>query len=319
MTKERRAIQGPVKAGILRKIKALLDKNRLGELLVLKGLITDEDLKSALAVQREARTPLGRILVDNNLISQRQLSFVLVRQTALRASTALILAMLSLTDTSGKKAYADGLRDFSIQVAFAAASSPGYTQLNNFPKLFDSTEKRSGNLKPFTKWTGVFDKFDRQVANGQAARVAAEWRQSLSGLENASLKTIAGRVNSVMNSKPYIEDKNNYGSSDYWATPVDFMQKGGDCEDYAIAKYTAMRSLGVPDERMRIAIVQDTLKNIPHAVLVVYTEDGPYILDNQIKTMLDASHAGRYKPIFSINKTAWWLHTPSSGTQVASR
>jgi predicted transglutaminase-like cysteine proteinase len=60
------------------------------------------------------------------------------------------------------------------------------------------------------------------------------------------------------------------------------------------------------------------VKNIPHAVLVVYTEDGTFILDNQNEDMLDGERAGRYRPIFSINRQAWWLHSAPGATIVAS-
>ena len=71
---------------------------------------------------------------------------------------------------------------------------------------------------------------------------------------------------------------------------------------------------------VRIAIVQDLQKNIPHAVLVVYTDQGSMILDNQIKTAIDSNRVSHYKPIFSINQNAWWLHTAPKGnvTVVAS-
>ena len=129
----------------------------------------------------------------------------------------------------------------------------------------------------------------------------------------------ARRVNDLMNSVQYISDKRNWGRSDYWATPIEFLERGGDCEDFAIAKYAALRALGVPDSRMRVAIVKDTQKNIAHAVLIVYGEDGPLILDNQIKTVRADNSIRHYKPIYSINRTAWWLHTAPKATQVASR
>ena len=107
--------------------------------------------------------------------------------------------------------------------------------------------------------------------------------------------------------------------SDYWATPVEFFNNGGDCEDYAIAKYASLRALGVPENRMRVAIVQDLKKNIPHALLIVYTNNGPVALDNQSQKVLQIGNIiNRYKPIFSINRTAWWLHVESSNTVVAS-
>jgi predicted transglutaminase-like cysteine proteinase len=141
----------------------------------------------------------------------------------------------------------------------------------------------------------------------------------LENFQGLSLKQMADRVNDMMNERPYISDKRNWGQTDYWATPVEFMKRGGDCEDFAIAKYAALRTLGVPEERLRLAIVQDTQKNIPHAVLVVYTDQGAVLLDNQIKTLVDAERAGRYRPIYSINRQAWWLHSTPDSTRIASR
>jgi predicted transglutaminase-like cysteine proteinase len=72
---------------------------------------------------------------------------------------------------------------------------------------------------------------------------------------------------------------------------------------------------------MRIAIVKDLQKGVPHAILIVYTENGPMVLDNQIKKMTEADDIEHYKPIFSINRTAWWLHNDnrnSNPTQIAS-
>jgi predicted transglutaminase-like cysteine proteinase len=59
---------------------------------------------------------------------------------------------------------------------------------------------------------------------------------------------------------------------------------------------------------MRLAIVHDKIKNIPHAILIVYTDNGPMVLDNQIKTTKQASRVTRYKPIYSINSSGWWRH-----------
>lgn len=96
------------------------------------------------------------------------------------------------------------------------------------------------------------------------------------------------------------------------------MERGaGDCEDYAISKYASLRALGVPEDRMRIVILQDTAKNIPHAILAVYADNGILILDNQIKTVKRDTEISNYRPIYSINRQGWWLHK-SSGTVLAS-
>ena len=39
---------------------------------------------------------------------------------------------------------------------------------------------------------------------------------------------------------PYVSDMDNYGVSDFWAPINLFIQRGGDCEDYAIAAATIL-------------------------------------------------------------------------------
>ena len=167
----------------------------------------------------------------------------------------------------------------------------------------------------------MFDRFNASLNSGGANGEINKFRQDLQALKGMPMNKMVTRVNDMMNAKRYVTDKANYGKTDYWATPVEFFKKGGDCEDFAIAKYTALRALGVPENRLRIAIVQDLKKNIPHAVLIVYTDQGPMLLDNQIKTAMKADRVSHYKPIFSINQNAWWLHTAPKGgnvTRVAS-
>lgn len=305
------------------KCDTIARNSRLGDMLVRRGLITALDLRQALDHQRAVQLPLGQILVRNQAISRAQLLLCLARQNTIRMFIALVLCAFSLTGGGGKKAMAGPQDRVPLQSVFTQASAPApagmsYAKLNRFPNLFGTEEKASANLDPFTKWTGVMRRLDDDMSSGRARAMVVTWSSRL-GASGRSLKTLAAAVNDMMNAKPYIPDSRNWGQSDYWETPAEFQSRGGDCEDYAIAKYAALKSLGVPEERLRIAIVQDTWKKLPHAVLVVYTDEGPYILDNQSKSMLSGSGPGRYKPIFSINRTAWWLHTaPGGGTQIAS-
>nr|WP_279347251.1 transglutaminase-like cysteine peptidase [Govania unica] len=134
------------------------------------------------------------------------------------------------------------------------------------------------------------------------------------------LSKLAGRprseqivaINHFMNLAPYVTDMVNWGVPDYWATTREFMQKDGDCEDYAIAKYFSLKALGVPADSMRIVIVEDMNLKTPHAVLAVYEAGAdkgvPLILDNQLPGPVKASSILHYKPIYSINESAWWYH-----------
>ena len=207
----------------------------------------------------------------------------------------------------------------NVPAKLTLASVKGeFARVSAYPAVYGTKEKRSTNLKAFTKWTGMFERFEGELKSRKASAVINEWRAELGELQGGSIKSMAHKVNDFVNETRYITDSKNWGKSDYWATPAEFLERGGDCEDFAIAKYTALRALGVPEERLRVMIVQDTFKNIPHAVLVVYTESGAFILDNQIKKLVAADSGNRYRPIFSINRTAWWLHSKGSGATVVA-
>jgi predicted transglutaminase-like cysteine proteinase len=293
-------------------MKALLVRNRLGELLVIKGLISSHDLRFALKQQKDSKLPLGKIFLKHAMISRRQLFFILARQWALRGVAAAMFFFASIGGNTVKKVRADEVKS-PVQIAMAIPGA-AYNKVASYPALFGSAEKRSGNLKPFTKWTSVLGR----INNGGSSQAMRDWKDNVQSFAGLPLKEMASRVNSLANNKPYISDNRNWGTSDYWESPSEFVARGGDCEDFAIAKYAALKSLGVPEERLRLAIVHDNVKNIPHAVLIVYTDDGVYALDNQNKGLVSAGGEGRYRPIFSINSTGWWLHSDPGATQMAS-
>lgn len=304
------------KTGILTKLKSCLERNRVGELLVMNGTISSEQLRTALKMQKQQNMPLGYILIENHDVSRTQLYKTLCRQHVLRGTAGLLLCMMSFTSFGSKKAHAEYIKDVPAKISISA--SQHFSAAAAFPALLGSEEKKSSNLKPFTKWTEMFERFDRELRTAEAQSEIDTWQKSLRKFQGMPLKTMADKVNEFVNESRYITDDKNWGKSDYWATPVQFLQRGGDCEDFAIAKYTALRTLGVPENRLRIAIVHDNLKNIPHAVLVVYTDQGAYILDNQQDNMVNAERYQRYRPIFSINRQAWWLHTTPKATVLAS-
>src|SRR5262245_10895231 len=52
----------------------------VGQLLCDRGLISEEDLKNALTLQKERKDKLGRILIDLGFVSERDLLIVLSEQ-----------------------------------------------------------------------------------------------------------------------------------------------------------------------------------------------------------------------------------------------
>lgn len=136
----------------------------------------------------------------------------------------------------------------------------------------------------------------------------ADWDGFVKSKTSPLSKSLLDDVNKYMNVSAYIVDPVNWGMPDYWATPTEFFLKDGDCEDYAISKYVTLKRMGVDISKMRLVIVQDENLRIAHAVLAVTLEDNIYILDNQVNAVLPHNKIRHYRPVYSINEQAWWLH-----------
>jgi len=118
------------------------------------------------------------------------------------------------------------------------------------------------------------------------------------------------KTNDFYNQIPYFTDLEHWGVDDYWATPVEFVASfGGDCEDYAIAKYMTLKDLGIPIERLRITYVRAINIGETHMVLAYYpTPDAdPWILDNLIPEIKLGSQRKDLVPVYSFNDDDLWL------------
>ncbi len=117
-------------------------------------------------------------------------------------------------------------------------------------------------------------------------------------------------VNGFFNRVPFIDDLTHWGVEDYWATPAEFMaSNGGDCEDFTIAKYFALKEIGVPITHLRMTYVKATRLNQAHMVLAYYpTSDAePLILDNLENDIRPASERPDLIPVYSFNDDDVWL------------
>ncbi|GGE57762.1 transglutaminase-like cysteine peptidase [Actibacterium pelagium] len=119
------------------------------------------------------------------------------------------------------------------------------------------------------------------------------WACSQSGdraaLTSRDMKVIDA-VNKQVNRKVRpVSDSAQYRREDLWTLPS---RRGGDCEDYALAKKLELIKAGIAPERLLIAKVLDR-KRQGHAVLVVRTDQGDMVLDNltnRIKTWDDTRY-----------------------------
>lgn len=306
------------KKGFLSSIKVLLQRNRLGELMVMSGLLTSGELRYALVRQRRTGAPLGRVLIRERMVSRQDLYRMLAEQWTLRCLAAGLGIFIVFSSMGAKPARAGSVRDVPGEISLVQTANSAFEPVSSYPALFGSSERRSTNLNAFVKWTGMFNRFEAEIHRSGEQRTLAAWENQLRPFEGMTLEQMARAVNNLANQQDYIEDNVNWSMSDYWETPIEFFQRGGDCEDFAIAKYASLRILGVPEDRLRVAIVHDEVKNLPHAVLIVYTDSGALLLDNQIKEVRYTDQINRYRPIFTVNRTAWWLHTAPDSTMIAS-
>lgn len=138
----------------------------------------------------------------------------------------------------------------------------------------------------------------------------------LNRLQNKNVRQQLTEVNDFFNQFSYREDISQWGIEDYWATPEEFIGVyGGDCEDYVIAKYFALRSLGVADERLYLTYVKAVKENIAHMVLSYFEmpQSTPLILDNYNPRIVKADKRKDLLPVYSFNARSLFLTTPSAG------
>lgn len=112
-----------------------------------------------------------------------------------------------------------------------------------------------------------------------------------------------GEINRAVNlSIRPISDEAEFGE-DVWSSPLTtFSRGGGDCEDYAIAKYVALRMAGVSAKDLRIVIMVNTLRAEGHAVAAARLDGHWLILDNRRMAMVEDVDITHYRPLFVIDQ-----------------
>jgi predicted transglutaminase-like cysteine proteinase len=181
-------------------------------------------------------------------------------------------------------------------------------------RLFGYKEERKEGFGIFPQWVSVMRRQQSDRATPENCPLnlcrVPEWQQLIASQRGHGLREQLAAINEFANRFRYVSDQDNYGRSDYWAIPREFLTLGGDCEDYAIIKYFSLRQLGVVPESLRIVVVQDSNLRVPHAVLAVYAPEGILILDNQIREVIFHTKIAHYIPVFSLNERNWWMHLP---------
>jgi predicted transglutaminase-like cysteine proteinase len=185
------------------------------------------------------------------------------------------------------------------------------------PRLWGSIEFKAVSLAALPQWVAVLHRIEKERAAYAACDkeirdcafpALAAWRAKIRAVKGLDQKTQLLEINTFVNRWPYREDQANYGVADYWASPMEFLKVSGDCEDYVITKYVTLRTLGYSADQLRVVVVQDTLRNVAHAVLAVYSGHDILIMDSLFDGVLPQERLNFYVPQYSVNETTRWAH-----------
>ena len=168
-------------------------------------------------------------------------------------------------------------------------------------------------------------------ADAVARRLAA-WRALLQEGRSLGERAKLERVNRFFNRLRFVADGQPGSGPDHWDTPREFLARdGGDCEDFALAKYFTLRALGVPRQRLSLTDVralrpQGAGRAAQAHMVLTYRPAGPsgpggraLVLDNLRADILPLSRRADLLPVYSFNGAGLWLASrDGSGRRVGS-
>jgi predicted transglutaminase-like cysteine proteinase len=189
-----------------------------------------------------------------------------------------------------------------------------------------ASEKTGASTEPFglfasalsagavrEKWLGVERKLDDErvqlaLCDGDRDRcvspAAVRFLAIVDAARTREGRARLGEINRAINLaiRP-MSDLAQYGEIDVWSSPlVTFANGAGDCEDYAIAKFVALRQAGISPDDIRIVIMRDTIRGEDHAVAAARLDGHWLTLDNRRMAMVEDVYVRNYRPLFVIDQ-----------------
>ena len=166
----------------------------------------------------------------------------------------------------------------ALATAFAA---PAAAQITTASLPTTSTVMPTGSASPIPAWASFCRTYPIECAVDPREAALIE----LTPRAWNSIVAVNRRVNATV--KP-LTDQEHWGVTDRW----DLAETGsGDCEDYQLLKRKLLAEAGLPRRAMRMTVVIDE-KGEGHAVLMLRTDRGDFILDNKTSTVLPWHQTG---------------------------
>jgi predicted transglutaminase-like cysteine proteinase len=132
---------------------------------------------------------------------------------------------------------------------------------------------------------------------------AAQFLRLINAVKSKSGRARLDEANRGVNAAiRFVSDFTQYGEADRWSAPLaSFATAKGDCEDYAIAKYVALRDAGFPIDDLRVVMGRDRTIRQDHAVLAARLDGRWLILDSMRSELLEDSRVPDLTPVFAID------------------
>ena len=172
----------------------------------------------------------------------------------------------------------------------------------------------------YDKWQGVQRRLEDELVqlalcegdpDRCASPAALKFLAIIDVARNREGRARLGEVNRAVNLaiRP-VSDFAQYGQADVWSSPLATLARGGgDCEDYAIAKFVALRLAGVAPEDLRIVVMHDTIHGEDHAVAAARLDGHWLTLDNNRMMMVEDVSVRNYRPTFVIDQSQVMRYT----------
>jgi predicted transglutaminase-like cysteine proteinase len=146
-----------------------------------------------------------------------------------------------------------------------------------------------------------------------------QFRESLAAIPrglglNEFIKTVSSVVNAA---SKYVDDYKSGRGRDQWASPIEFLEHGGDCEDFALTKAATLHSLGWPLDSTYLMIGElnrPPAKPAGHAVLVAVLDrrqNRHLVLDNLSDQVVSRQHYPGFRPIYGLHRKGVIMFLPA--------
>src|SRR6195256_13429 len=207
-----------------------------------------------------------------------------------------------------------GIACFGPGYAAGTPDTSGASDLAESAEPFGLFAARLSGGGLLAKWLGVQRRLDDEMVqlalcegdrDGCVSSAALQFLAIVDAAKARDGRGRLGEINRAINLaiRP-TSDLAQYGEIDVWSSPLVTLATGaGDCEDYAIAKFVALRLAGIPADDLRIVIMHDTIQGEDHAVAAARLDGRWLTLDNRRMAMVEDAHIRNYRPTFVIDQS----------------